>query len=60
MKRFTFLKKCAVFAAAIALAAGLAGCNAITIDGEDTSEGSAKGGNAIGFSVSTLNNPFFV
>lgn len=35
------------------------GCNAITIDGEENvREGSS--GNVIGFSVSTLNNPFFV
>nr|WP_207739914.1 D-ribose ABC transporter substrate-binding protein [Clostridium sp. 1001271B_150615_H5] len=35
------------------------GCNAITIDGEENvKEGSS--GNVIGFSVSTLNNPFFV
>lgn len=37
----------------------MGGCNAITIDGEENvKEGSS--GNVIGFSVSTLNNPFFV
>ena len=40
----------------------LAGCNAITIDGEEGSitEGGSGGNGSIGFSVSTLNNPFFV
>lgn len=37
----------------------MGGCNAITIDGEENvREGSS--GNVIDFSVSTLNNPFFV
>ena len=37
----------------------MGGCNAITIDGEENvREGSS--GNVIGFSVSTVNNPFFV
>lgn len=37
----------------------MGGCNAITIDGEENvREGSSR--NVIGFSVSTLNNPFFV
>lgn len=37
----------------------MGGCNDITIDGEENvREGSS--GNVIGFSVSTLNNPFFV
>ena len=37
---------------------GLAGCNAITIDGEgETVENAGNG--TIGLSVSTLNNPFF-
>ena len=37
----------------------MGGCNAITIDGEENvREGSS--GNVMGFSVSTLNNPFFV
>lgn len=37
------------------------GCNAITIDGEEGSiSGEAGGNGSIGFSVSTLNNPFFV
>lgn len=39
-----------------------AGCNAITIDGEEgtTAAGENTGNGSIGFSVSTLNNPFFV
>lgn len=38
---------------------GLAGCNAITIDGEgEAAENTGNG--SIGLSVSTLNNPFFV
>ncbi len=37
----------------------LAGCNAITIDGEGQTKENAGNG-SIGFSVSTLNNPFFV
>jgi ribose transport system substrate-binding protein len=60
MKKFSFIKKLTALAAAAAMMAGLAGCNAITIDGEDSSGASQGGGNAIGFSVSTLNNPFFV
>ena len=38
---------------------GLAGCNAITIDGEGEAAESTGNG-SIGLSVSTLNNPFFV
>ena len=41
----------------------MTGCNAITIDGEEnvaTGEGESVGNGSIGFSVSTLNNPFFV
>lgn len=38
---------------------GLAGCNAITIDGESETVENAGNG-TIGLSVSTLNNPFFV
>lgn len=40
----------------------VAGCNAITIDGEEgtTAAGENTGNGSIGFSVSTLNNPFFV
>lgn len=60
MKKFSFIKKITALAAAAAMMAGLAGCNAITIDGEDSSGASQGGGTAIGFSVSTLNNPFFV
>ena len=37
----------------------LAGCNAITIDGEGEAVESTGNG-SIGLSVSTLNNPFFV
>lgn len=37
----------------------LTGCNAITIDGEEDLSGK-EAGTAVGFSVSTLNNPFFV
>lgn len=40
------------------------GCNAITIDGEEETSGSGSkelvGNGSVGFSVSTLNNPFFV
>lgn len=37
----------------------MGGCNAITIDGEENVREESSG-NVIGFSVSTLNNPFFV
>lgn len=37
----------------------MGGCNAITIDGEENVREGSRG-NVIGFSVSTLNNPFFV
>lgn len=50
-------------ALAAALTFSLAGCTAITIDGEDAVTAGAGGGagnGSIGFSVSTLNNPFFV
>lgn len=43
----------------LCMAFGLAGCNAITIDGEGEAMESAGNG-SIGLSVSTLNNPFFV
>ena len=55
MKRFV-----SVLAAAV-LVFGLTGCNAITIDGEtENASGEMSGNGSIGFSVSTLNNPFFV
>lgn len=53
------IKKILVIITIGAMLITMVGCNAITIDGEnDSKEGS--GGNVIGFSVSTLNNPFFV
>lgn len=55
MKRFV-----SVLAAAV-MVFGVTGCNAITIDGEtENVSGEAAGNGSIGFSVSTLNNPFFV
>ena len=56
------MKKLVSLAAAILLSVSLIGCNAITIDGEDETIGgqSAENKGGIGFSVSTLNNPFFV
>lgn len=49
-------------AMAALLTLSTAGCSAITIDGEDAVPASGGGGGngSIGFSVSTLNNPFFV
>ena len=53
------IKKILALAAAFTMLTAVGGCNAITIDGEENvKEGSS--GNVIGFSVSTLNNPFFV
>lgn len=53
------IKKILALAAAFTMLTAVGGCNAITIDGEENvREGSS--GNVIGFSVSTLNNPFFV
>ena len=53
------IKKILALAAAGTMLMTMGGCNAITIDGEENvREGSS--GNVIGFSVSTLNNPFFV
>ena len=53
------IKKILALMAAGTMLMTLGGCNAITIDGEENvREGSS--GNVIGFSVSTLNNPFFV
>lgn len=49
-----------LFLAAV-MVCSVSGCNAITIDGEEGSISEGTGGNgSIGFSVSTLNNPFFV
>ena len=53
------IKKILALMAAGTMLMTMGGCNAITIDGEENvKEGSS--GNVIGFSVSTLNNPFFV
>ena len=53
------IKKILALMAAATMLMTMGGCNAITIDGEENvREGSS--GNVIGFSVSTLNNPFFV
>lgn len=54
------IKKLAAIAVACVALFAATGCNAITIDGEDNTGGSDGGSGAIGFSVSTLNNPFFV
>ena len=54
------IKKIAGLAAGVCMLLGLAGCNAITIDGEGDAAQGSGGSGAIGFSVSTLNNPFFV
>ena len=53
------IKKILALMAAGTMLMTMGGCNAITIDGEENvREGSS--GSVIGFSVSTLNNPFFV
>ncbi len=53
------IKKILALMAAGTMLMTMGGCNAITIDGEENvREGSS--GNVIGFSVSALNNPFFV
>lgn len=53
------MKKITSILLVLCMAFSLAGCNAITIDGEgEVMEG--KGNGSIGLSVSTLNNPFFV
>lgn len=56
------IKKMAALLLTAIMRFSLAGCNAITIDGEEGSitEGGSGGNGSIGFSVSTLNNPFFV
>ena len=56
------IKKMAALLLTAVMGFSLAGCNAITIVGEEGSitEGGSGGNGSIGFSVSTLNNPFFV
>lgn len=57
------MRKFAGLMLASALMLSMAGCSAVSIDGEEGSmsaSASAEGSGAIGFSVSTLNNPFFV
>ena len=56
------IKKMAALLLTAIMGFSLAGCNAITIDGEEGSitEGGSGGNGSIGFSVSTLNNPFIV
>ncbi len=58
-KEKIMMKKIASIMMALCMVAGLAGCNAITIDGEGEAMESTGNG-SIGLSVSTLNNPFFV
>lgn len=53
------MKKILALLAAGMMLFSLTGCNAITIDGEEDLSGK-EAGTAVGFSVSTLNNPFFV
>lgn len=54
------MKKIIGFLLAVTMMFTLGGCNAITIDGEGELSGENSGSGAVGFSVSTLNNPFFV
>lgn len=54
------MKKIVGLLLAVAMMFSLGGCNAITIDGEGELSGENSGSGAVGFSVSTLNNPFFV
>lgn len=57
------LKKIVAAVLAVAMMFSMTGCNAITIDGEEdqtAGDGGSVGNGSIGFSVSTLNNPFFV
>ncbi len=59
------IKKLAGLALVAMMLFSVTGCNAITIDGEEDSSSTATSGEivgkgSIGFSVSTLNNPFFV
>ena len=53
------IKKILALMAAGTMLMTMGGCNAITIDGEENVR-EGRSGNVIGFSVSTLNNPFFV
>lgn len=53
------IKKILALMVTFAMLATVGGCNAITIDGEENNKGGSSG-DVIGFSVSTLNNPFFV
>lgn len=53
------MKKLVALLLAGAMMVTVSGCNAITIDGEENTS-DKSGGTVIGFSVSTLNNPFFV
>ena len=54
------MKKIVGLLLAVTMMFTLGGCNAITIDGEGELSGENSGSGAVGFSVSTLNNPFFV
>lgn len=57
------IKKIVALTAACAMLSSTAGCQIITIDGEgiaEVGENGVVGNGAIGLSVSTLNNPFFV
>ena len=54
------MKKTIGLLLAVTMMFALGGCNAITIDGEGELSGENSGSGAVGFSVSTLNNPFFV
>lgn len=54
------MKKIVGLLLAVTMMFALGGCNAITIDGEGELSGENSGSGAVGFSVSTLNNPFFV
>lgn len=54
------MKKIISFVLAICMMFTMSGCNAITIDGEGESADQSGRSGAVGFSVSTLNNPFFV
>lgn len=54
------MKKIIGLLLAVTMMCALGGCNAITIDGEGELSGENSGSGAVGFSVSTLNNPFFV
>ena len=54
------MKKTIGLLLAVTMMFALGGCNAITIDGEGELSGENSGSGAVGFSISTLNNPFFV